>query len=84
MNASPFADPSAKATDPSAVVIPFGKHKGRTVAELLATDPQYTGWLLGQAWVAERLLSRDQTTWTELDFRYSRNQVIAMISPGCW
>jgi uncharacterized protein (DUF3820 family) len=41
-------------TDPSAVVIPFGKHKGRTVAELLATDPAYVEWLTAQGWLAQR------------------------------
>lgn len=25
--------------EPSAIIIPFGKHKGETVAELLAKDP---------------------------------------------
>ena len=41
-------------TDPSAIVIPFGKHKGKTVAELLATDPAYADWVTAQGWVAER------------------------------
>jgi hypothetical protein len=40
--------------DPSAVVVPFGKHKGATVAELLTQDPQYAEWLLAQGWIAER------------------------------
>lgn len=40
--------------DPSAIVIPFGKHRGATVAELLVKDPQYAEWLLGQRWLAER------------------------------
>lgn len=44
----------AKQTDPSAVVVPFGKHKGATVAELLAKDPQYADWVMAQGWVAER------------------------------
>lgn len=41
-------------TDPSAVIIPFGKHKGKTVSELLATDPPYADWVMAQGWVAER------------------------------
>jgi hypothetical protein len=41
-------------TDPSAVVVPFGKHKGATVAELLTKDPQYAEWVIAQGWVAER------------------------------
>jgi len=36
--------------DPSAIILPFGKHKGKTVAELLATDPQYADWVSAQAW----------------------------------
>lgn len=40
--------------EPSAIVIPFGKHKGKTVAELLAADPSYADWITAQAWVAER------------------------------
>ena len=40
--------------DPSAVVVPFGKHKGTTVAELLTKDPQYAEWVLAQGWVADR------------------------------
>lgn len=43
-----------KPTDPAAIVIPFGKHKGATVAELLARDPAYADWITAQAWVAER------------------------------
>lgn len=40
--------------DPSAIVVPFGKHKGKTVAELLTTDPTYADWVTAQGWVAER------------------------------
>jgi len=40
--------------DPSAIIIPFGKHKGSTVAELLANDPPYVEWVMAQGWVAER------------------------------
>ncbi len=43
-----------KQTDPSAIVVPFGKHKGATVAELLAKDASYADWILSQGWVAER------------------------------
>lgn len=41
-------------TDPAAVVVPFGKYKGSTVAELLVTDESYAQWILTQGWVAER------------------------------
>lgn len=40
--------------DPSALVIPFGKHQGLTVAELLAKDPAYADWLAAQGWLAQR------------------------------
>jgi len=39
---------------PSAIVIPFGKHKGAIVAELLEKDPAYAEWIIAQGWVAER------------------------------
>jgi len=45
---------ATKSTDPSALIIPFGKHKGATVAELLARDPAYADWVAAQAWVADR------------------------------
>lgn len=41
-------------TEPSAIIIPFGKHQGSTVSELIAKDPAYTQWLMSQAWLAER------------------------------
>lgn len=40
--------------DRSAIVLPFGKHKGSTVAELLVRDPAYAEWIVAQGWVAER------------------------------
>ena len=40
--------------DPAARIVPFGKHKGLTVAELLVRDPSYVQWLLGQGWLAQR------------------------------
>lgn len=44
----------SKQTDPSAIVVPFGKHKGATVAELLVKDAEYADWIMAQGWVAER------------------------------
>lgn len=46
--------PPQPQTVPSAIVIPFGKHKGATVAELLEKDPAYAEWITAQGWVAER------------------------------
>jgi uncharacterized protein (DUF3820 family) len=37
-------------SEPGANVIPFGKHKGRLVEELLFDDPSYLQWLTGQDW----------------------------------
>jgi uncharacterized protein (DUF3820 family) len=35
-------------------IIPFGKHKGRTIEELIADDPQYIEWLSSQSWFTEK------------------------------
>lgn len=37
-----------------ATIIPFGKYKGRTVDEIVVSDPQYFTWLAGQAWAVEK------------------------------
>jgi uncharacterized protein (DUF3820 family) len=56
MKISGPTDPSGSPLlpEPSAIIIPFGKHKGKTVAELLATDQPYADWITAQGWVAER------------------------------
>lgn len=41
-------------SSPSALIVPFGKHKGKTVGELLERDPDYARWLTAQGWLAER------------------------------
>lgn len=41
-------------TQPSALILPFGKHKGKTVAEVVETDPQYVDWVTSQGWLADR------------------------------
>lgn len=43
-----------KRNTPEALVLPFGKHKGKTVAELLEVDREYAQWLAAQGWLAER------------------------------
>jgi Exodeoxyribonuclease X-like C-terminal len=35
-------------------VMPIGKHKGRPVAEVMATDPNYVQWLQLQPWFVEK------------------------------
>ena len=37
-------------TTDGGTVIPFGKHQGRTIEELLVDDPEYLQWLSGQDW----------------------------------
>jgi hypothetical protein len=32
----------------------FGKYKGKSVDEVIAIDPNYVNWLLGQGWFAEK------------------------------
>lgn len=49
-----MSKPDTAKTPPSAVIIPFGKHKGSTVAELLMKDPSYADWVAAQGWVADR------------------------------
>jgi hypothetical protein len=35
-------------------VIPFGKHRGKLVEELLVDDPKYVEWLSGQDWFRDK------------------------------
>lgn len=35
-------------------VIPFGKHRGRTIEDVRAIDPSYLDWLVAQPWFRER------------------------------
>jgi len=37
-------------------VIPFGKYQGKTIDELLITDPQYLQWLCGQDWFRSKFV----------------------------
>jgi hypothetical protein len=42
-------------------VIPFGKHKGKTIEEVQTFDPQYLDWLTGQPWFRDRFVVLHQT-----------------------
>jgi hypothetical protein len=42
-------------------VIPFGKHKGKTVEEVQTFDPQYLDWLTSQPWFRDRFVVLHQT-----------------------
>ena len=44
----------------SQIVVPFGKHKGRSVEELLDTDPAYLQWLANQDWFRTKYVSLHQ------------------------
>ncbi|MCI4659674.1 exodeoxyribonuclease X C-terminal domain-containing protein [Cryobacterium zhongshanensis] len=35
-------------------MIPFGKHAGKSAAEVMATDPAYVQWMLAQPWFQEK------------------------------
>jgi uncharacterized protein (DUF3820 family) len=35
-------------------IIPFGKHRGKSVQEVATFDPQYLQWLSGQSWAQEK------------------------------
>lgn len=42
-------------------VIPFGKHKGKTVEEVQTSDPSYINWLTAQDWFREKFVVLHQT-----------------------
>jgi hypothetical protein len=35
-------------------VVPFGKHKGQTIADIATSDPAYLNWLMQQNWFVEQ------------------------------
>lgn len=45
----------------SGKVITFGKHKGKSIDDVLIGDPAYLQWLAGQAWFRERHVALYQT-----------------------
>lgn len=42
-------------------IIPFGKHKGKTVEEVQLVEPGYLDWLIGQPWFRDRHVILYQT-----------------------
>jgi uncharacterized protein (DUF3820 family) len=48
-------------TSNQTTVVPFGKHKGRSIEELLADDPAYLQWLASQDWFRDKYVSLHQT-----------------------
>jgi hypothetical protein len=42
-------------------IIPFGKHKGKTIEEVQTFDPGYLDWLTGQPWFRDRFVVLHQT-----------------------
>lgn len=42
-------------------IIPFGKHKGKTVEEVQLVEPSYLDWLIGQPWFRDRHVILYQT-----------------------
>lgn len=42
-------------------IIPFGKHKGKTVEEVQLYDPNYLDWLTGQSWFRDKFVILHQT-----------------------
>lgn len=41
-----------------AFLMPFGKHKGRRLVELAATEADYLNWMLNQDWLKDNLRHR--------------------------
>jgi hypothetical protein len=42
-------------------VIPFGKHKGKTIEQIQVLDPQYLVWLIAQDWFQAKFIHLHQT-----------------------
>lgn len=42
-------------------IIPFGKHRGKTIAEVQEFDPGYLDWLTGQPWFRDKYVILHQT-----------------------
>lgn len=42
-------------------IVPFGKHKGKDVLELIEADPNYIQWLVGQDWFRDKYVTLHQT-----------------------
>jgi uncharacterized protein (DUF3820 family) len=47
--------------DPRANIVPFGKHRGKTVEEILDADPRYLDWLTAQDWFRDKFVVLHQT-----------------------
>jgi uncharacterized protein (DUF3820 family) len=46
--------PAPAKKDPSAIILPFGKYKGATVAQVVESDLEYVNWILTQGWLPEK------------------------------
>jgi len=49
-----------KAMTNQSSILPFGKHKGRSIEEIFLDDPQYLQWLVGQTWFRVKFAVLDQ------------------------
>lgn len=49
------------ASEDNQKIIPFGKHKGKSLDEVQAFDPQYLHWLAGQDWFRDKFVVLHQT-----------------------
>lgn len=43
-----------KETNGGAAILPFGKHKGERVDEVMRTDPKWIEWIMAQPWFREK------------------------------
>lgn len=90
-------EPNNTPADPSAIVVPIGKYKGATVAELLVRDPAYVEWITSQGWFAQRfaevhaaIISRgagtdDTPEHNQLQARFMEPEFrTAAPAVGCW
>jgi hypothetical protein len=49
-------------TDQPSNIVPFGKHKGKLIEEVLVDDPGYPQWLAGQEWFRSKFAVLYHTT----------------------
>lgn len=70
-------------------IVPFGKHKGRSIEEVLETDPGYLQWLSSRPWFAAKFVTLHQTVINrggepEETPEHNSLQVLFLDDAFCW
>lgn len=58
----------------SSICIPFGKHKSKTIEELIHEDAKYIIWLAKQQWVSPNILTEINTRFDSLIVPFGRHE----------